>query len=272
MKRKALLVSSFGVFVLLGVAGAAAEAQAVKTSACLKKFGQKEWSIMLKDLNAEMKKKFVDDVEYRKSQVESIRQLLAYACEAEKLGIAKERSIAAELGYIRSEVVALEYDKRLPKGLPFSSITDAQIAAFYRNPSKTSQAEEFLNVKIGLMKQDDPTIAGREIAEEEKNEAKKFFAKVKIAESQAAGLGEPFRSTTELKVRLQQAQFLARRTAALLATKITVTDADVTKYIAAHPELDPSAKRARAVKLLDRAKAGEDFAKFCRRVYGRSRK
>ena len=32
------------------------------------------------------------------------------------------------------------------------------------------------------------------------------------------------------------------------------------KYIADHPEFDPAQKRAQAQQILDRAKAGEDFA------------
>ncbi|CAN5455421.1 hypothetical protein BH18ACI3_BH18ACI3_20980 [soil metagenome] len=63
-----------------------------------------------------------------------------------------------------------------------------------------------------------------------------------------------------LQVKLQQAQYLARIYSDKMAEKVNVTDEDIAKYIAEHPELDTSAKRTKAQEILDRAKAGEDFA------------
>jgi len=45
-----------------------------------------------------------------------------------------------------------------------------------------------------------------------------------------------------------------------MAEKVKVTDEDVDKYIADHPELDTSGKKTQAQEILNRAKAGEDFA------------
>ena len=61
-------------------------------------------------------------------------------------------------------------------------------------------------------------------------------------------------------MKLQQAQFLAKLYSEKVAEQNKVTDEEVDAYIKAHPELDPAAKREQAQQILDRAKAGEDFA------------
>jgi hypothetical protein len=65
----------------------------------------------------------------------------------------------------------------------------------------------------------------------------------------------------ELQTKLQKAQFLARRYAAKqLAEKVKVTDEDVNKYLAEHPELgSKEEKKAKAEELLQRVKNGENF-------------
>src|SRR5438046_10742570 len=83
---------------------------------------------------------------------------------------------------------------------------------------------------------------------------------MKIAETAAAPLAEPFRSEFALRVRMQQAQFLARILATNLMDDIHVTDKQVADYIAANPVYSDETKRAAAAKILARAKAGEDFA------------
>jgi hypothetical protein len=63
-----------------------------------------------------------------------------------------------------------------------------------------------------------------------------------------------------LQNKLQQAQFLARIYSAKMAERLKVSDEDVAKYVAEHPELGIAEKRAKAEEVLNRAKAGEDFA------------
>ena len=63
-------------------------------------------------------------------------------------------------------------------------------------------------------------------------------------------------------MKLQQAQFLARIYSTKAAETLKVTDEDVAKYIAEHPELGGAEKRAKAEEILNRAKSGEDFAKL----------
>src|SRR6185295_5672218 len=73
-------------------------------------------------------------------------------------------------------------------------------------------------------------------------------------------LSRDFINKANLQVKLQQAQFLARLYSDKMGDTDKVTDDDVAKYISEHPELDLAAKRAQAQQILERAKAGEDFA------------
>ncbi len=97
----------------------------------------------------------------------------------------------------------------------------------------------------------------------------RIFAKVQIyfleaSEKLKSGeLGEEFQTKVNLQTKLQQAQLLARMYAQkVLTKKAEVTDADVDRYIAEHPEMSPEGKKKQADELLVRAKGGEDFAKL----------
>ncbi|HTK37328.1 MAG TPA: peptidylprolyl isomerase [Pyrinomonadaceae bacterium] len=243
-------------------------AQSVKAGSkfCVDKFGREQYAILIKDLPDDAKPKLAD-AEYRKAQVENLRQLLAFECEAEKRGLAKDETNAAELDNIRSEIVAVNYDRETNKGAAtptFSRITDTQVAEFYGNTANNAAFDRFLKAKLALMSRDDPQMAAHVVTDEEKKQAKDYFAKIKISENEsvknAASLGTAFKAKTDLQANLQQAQFLARALSGQLLTEMSATDEEVAGYIKTHPELDTSAKKAEAEKVLTRAKSGEDFA------------
>jgi parvulin-like peptidyl-prolyl isomerase len=250
-------------------AGGHSFGQSIKagTKYCIDKFGQSEYSLILKDISGETKTKLAGDAELRKKQVETLREMFAFGCEAEKRGIAREETNAAELENIRSEIIATSYDQQLNKGKAapmFSGITDAQVAAFYKAPANITAFERFIRSKVALLHRADPNSAEREIADDEKEQAKNFYAKIKISENEsvrnAATLGADFKRLTDLKVFLQQSQFLARTLSEQMGTEAAVSSDEVSKYIAGHPEFDTSAKKAEAAKILARAEAGEAFA------------
>jgi len=127
--------------------------------------------------------------------------------------------------------------------------------------------QQFLDAKIALAKESGKFPEDKTLTEEEIKGAKEDFAKIKIYEEEVNAkmgeLGEDFKREVDLQVKLQQAQFLAGRYAQKnLIEKVKVTDEDIKKYIAEHPELDPKEKRATAEQVLSRAKAGEDFAQL----------
>lgn len=235
-------------------------------------------------------KRLQDDPSLRKTQLENLKQLLAFASEAQREGITNEDPYRQELDSIRSEVIAVNYDREMnsDKGPmpPFGFITEDQMNQFWSTESSQGffqnlkdkiglgkrdrelAFKKFLDTKVAMLKENNPQMKDKEITEEETKQAREFYAKINIYkeefEDKAAKneIPEDTQKRVALQVKLQQAQFLARIYAAKLADKTKVTDEDVDKYIAEHPEFNSSEKKAKAQEILARAKAGEDFAKL----------
>ena len=229
-------------------------------------------------------KRLAENPEMKKQQLDNIKQLLAFASEAKKEGLADEPTNKQELENIRAEVEAVNYDKEINKDKgpmpPFGFITEEQTKAFWGEgenkgfldkiglgkPDHEVEFNKFLETKVKLLKESNPQMKDREISEEEKTQAREFYAKIKIYQDEyerkakAGELPKEFQDKIALQTKLQQAQFLARLVADKLAEKTKVTDEDVAKYISEHPELDMSAKKAKAEEVLARAKNNEDFA------------
>lgn len=254
---------------------------------------REEVEMLLADVakaNPMVLKRFAEDPEMKKKQLDNLKQLLAFASEAQKQGLANDPTNKQELENIRAEVAAVNYDKEINKDKgpmpPFGFITEEQTKAFWGGgdaaqqgffaslkdkiglgaPDPEKEFEKFLDAKVKILKAGNPQMKDREISEEERTQARDFFAKIRIyaaeyEEKAASGaLSKEFQDKTNLQTKLQQATFLTRLYSEQLAEKTKVTDEDVAKYISEHPELDVSAKRAKAEEILNRAKAGEDFA------------
>ncbi len=232
---------------------------------------KEDMALLLKDASPMQLQQLAASPDSKAKIAENIKQLLAVASQARKDGLDKDPNIARELESIRSIVTASLYDKEINKDKgpmpPFSFITEDQVKEYSAKPESEKEFKEFLDSKLALAKESGRFPADKELSEDEINQAKEDFAKIKIYEAEAetkkAQLGEEFERNLNLQVKLQQAQFLASRYAQkTLVEKTKVTDEDVQKYIADHPELDPKEKKAKAEQILSRAKAGEDFAKL----------
>jgi len=243
--------------------------------------------------NPQILKRLNDDPNMKKQQLDNLKQLLAFASQAQKDGLGADPTSTQELDSIKAEILAVNYDREMNKDkgpMPaFGFISEEQIKAYWdednqpppakgfmekiglasgNSETRTHEVEfnDFLNAKIELMKGSSPDMKDREVSEEEKTQARDIFAKIRIYEKEyeqkaAAGeLSKEFVEKANLQVKLQQAQFLARIYSEKLTDKFKVSDEDIAKYISEHPELDPAQKRAKAQGILDRAKAGEDLA------------
>ncbi|MFN2500905.1 MAG: peptidylprolyl isomerase [Pyrinomonadaceae bacterium] len=240
-------------------------------------------------------KRLAEDPELKKQQVENLKQLLAFASQAKKDGLADTPTNRQELESIKAEILAVNYDREINKDKgpmpPFGFISEEQVKAYWGDESqpaqrgffdnlkekiglsgtaesRTHEAEfnDFLNAKIEVLKASSPDMKDREITEDEKSQARDIFAKIRIYKAEYdqkvknGELPKEFVDKANLQVKLQQAQFLARLFSEHIAEKLKVTDEEVAKYIAEHPDLDPGQKRSKAQGVLDRAKGGEDFA------------
>ena len=280
--------------VILGIgAGLVAWKQKVGAGGTFSSISKQEVELLLADAaktNPLVLKRFKEDEKARKDQIENLKQLLAFASQANKEGLASESPNKEELKNIRNEVIAVSYDKEINKDKgpmpPFGFITEDQVKAFWgegEQPQKgwfenfkdkiglgakdrEAEFKKFLDSKIAILKRDNPQMKDREISEEETQQAREFFAKITLyneeyAKKSAAGeLSKEFQDKVELQAKLQQAQFLARLYAEKVPEKVKPTEEEINKYIAEHPELDPAAKKTKAEEILNRVKAGEDFA------------
>ncbi len=217
-------------------------------------------------------KRLAEDPELKKQQLDNLKELLAFASQAQKDGLASDPANKQELENIRAEIIAVNYDREInaDKGPmpPFGFIGEDRVNAFWAEdgPKKEAEFEKFIDTKVKLLKASNPAMKDREISDEEKTQAKDFFAKVRIYQKEfedkakAGELDKTFQDKVNLQVKLQQAQFLARLYSEKLAERTKVTDEEIAKYIADNPELNPAEKKAKAEEILNRAKAGDDFA------------
>ncbi len=254
---------------------------------------KEEIETLLADLakqNPMVLKRFEQDPKMKQQQLENLKQLLAFASQAKKEGMADEPNNRQELENIKSEISAVSYDKEVNKDKgpmpPFGFISEEQVNAFWAPPADAGflaslknkvglgredpelAFQKFLDSKLAILKSGNPNMQNREISEEERNQARDFFAKIEIYEQEyndkasAGQLPKEFVDKTNLQVKLQQAQFLARLYSEKAAEKVKVTDEEVAQYIAEHPELSSAEKKTKAEEILARAKNGEDFAKL----------
>jgi parvulin-like peptidyl-prolyl isomerase len=244
------------------------------------KMTKEEMELLLKDANPMMLKRLADDPEVKKQQLESIKQLLAIASEAKKDPAIYDANTQKAMEIIDAVIWARTYDQEINKDKgpmpPFGFITEDQIKAFYgegdavsaEQKAHAAEFEEFLNVQLNFARKNKSVPEDTEPSDEEKNQMKQEFAKIKIYETEAKAkvksgeLGEEFSKKVELQSKLQQAQFLSRMySSEVLAKKAEVTPEDIDKYIAEHPELNTTeTKKAKATEVLQRLKNGEDFA------------
>ncbi len=260
---------------------------------------REEVEMLLADVaksNPAVLKRFSEDPDMKKQQLDNLKELLAFASEAQAEGLANDPINKQELENIKAEITAVNYDRDLNKDKgpmpPFGFITEDQVNAYWGQDSQPKtgpgaftsfmekiglgapadsrtheeEFQNFLDTKIALLKSGNPDMKDREISDDEKKQARDIFAKIRIYYNEyksklAAGqISKELADRVALQTKLQEAQFLARIYSTKVADKLKVTDDEIAKYIADHPELSKEEKKKKATEILNRAKAGEDFA------------
>jgi parvulin-like peptidyl-prolyl isomerase len=226
-------------------------------------------AILLKDANPVQLELLSKDPEGKKKVAENLSQLLAVACQGMKEGIDSDPNTKRELENIRMLLTATIYDQKKNSGKspgqPFRNITKEQVDKFWSNKGHEADFHEVLVSKLALARESGKVPKDKELTKDEIKLAKDNYAKIAIYEAEeqakASELGEDFRRELELQIKLQQAQFLAEIYARrVLVEKTEVTDEEIRLYIANHPEFDTKVQKGKAYKILQRAKAGENFA------------
>src|SRR5688572_15584823 len=172
---------------MLGIAaGSTVEGQPAKPSTkaptdSFTRLTAQELTLLLEDVvenNPKLLERLQEDAELRKGQLESLRQLLAFASEARKTLLPSNPQFEAELENIRVEVVATNYDKYLNKGKAangsFGYIPAAAVAAYWGDgpgsplsasvkAGRKANFEKFLTIKLHLLEKANPDMKNREL-------------------------------------------------------------------------------------------------------------
>lgn len=251
MKRNISILFGLCCLIVMGGARVNGQAKAIDFSSISKA----EIELLLADVaetNPKVVKQLAEDPAMKKKQIEDLRELLAFASQAQRDGLAADPINKQELENIYAETVAVNYDREIHKGkakMPaFGFITKDRVNAFWAEKEtpgqRTHEAEfnDFLNAKIAILRTSSPDMKNREITKEEKDQSRDVFAKIRIYKAEydqkakAGTLPKLLVDKANLQVKLQQAQFLARLCSEKIAERSKATDADISKYIAAHPD------------------------------------
>jgi parvulin-like peptidyl-prolyl isomerase len=220
-----------------------------------------DMALLAKDQDPRMQMQLASSDEARKEFAKNIREVLALSEEARAAGIADQPAVKRQLALMRSLIIANAYLKKkqqeAPGVSPLSSIPQAEVDAFLKEPGVDEKFKQFIEDAQGL----GLIPAGQQIPEAQLAQIKTQWAQVFVAERQAIKAGLDKDKGVELQLMLQEARVLVNEYGEKqLAPKIKASDQEIDEYIAKHPEFDPSKAKAKAEDILKRARAGEDFA------------
>lgn len=217
---------------------------------------------LVKDFPPQTLKQLSESKERRADILKQLKEILSLAAEAKALGLDKDPATKKQLELARTIALAQAYSaKQAEGGGQNKGITKEETDAYLKKPGVEEKFKAFL-----ADAQKEGQIPAGEMQEAQLTQLKDQWAKIYLGEERAKMAGLEKDHKVELQIAIQEALTLARKYNEQYAEKnkdaFTATDADVEKWISEHPELAPTAKRAKAEDLLKRARSGEDFAKL----------
>lgn len=253
--RKALIAASVAVIFALGLIYWQVKAR--KTGPV--ELTAADMALIAEDQPPQMRARLATDEQARKDFAREIKVLFAVAEEAESQGVGNTPDMKRQLELQKASVIAQYYLEKQGENAG-GDITDAEVEEFFKQPVNQHKFDQL----IADVKSKDPQAASQEIPPEQLNMLKQRLGRIYIAEKKAIDQGFDKKPEVRLQMMLQHARAIAQKYAMdKLKEKMEATDAEITAYLASHPEMDTDKKnRARAEEVLKRARAGEDFAKL----------
>lgn len=209
------------------------------------------------DQAPQMRARLATDDNARRDFAKNVRELLSVAEEARAKGIAYRPEIRRQMDLVRAIVISQSYAESQAANPTPTQVSDAEIDALFKEPGQEERFQQFLKDAQAS----NPTMAAQQIPEEQMKEIRRQMGQVLIGERRGIEKGIDKKRSVELQIMLEQSRLLASTYAKeTLIPNTKATDAEITAYIAKHPELDDKQTRAKAEEVLKRARAGEDFA------------
>ena len=213
-----------------------------------------------------MRMQLASSEEARKEFAEDLRRLLSVAQEARAKGFADRPIIKRQLEMVRSYIIGVNHaesqrpagseGQQQPPAAP--TVSQAEVTAFLQEPGQEQRFDQFL-ADLREMQ-----VLRTELQADQREEEKRRWAEAMINARRGIEAGTDRQRKTQLQVMLQQSQVLARAFLQEESQRLAATDAEIDQYLAQHPELDPAVARQKAEQVLQRVRAGEDFAALAR--------
>ncbi|WP_352430802.1 peptidylprolyl isomerase [Pyrinomonas sp.] len=214
-----------------------------------------DMALIASDQPAPVRAQLAASEEARKEFAENLKELLAVAEAARAAGVDNRPEVRQQLELLRSLVIARQYESGLRREgkSPDQIVSPAEVESFLKDPAQQAQFKSFLEM---LRKKGAP----EEVFKEQLQQLERQWARIQIAARKGMEAGLDRDRRVQLQIALQEANLLASAYVRDLEPRIRATDQEIDQYIAQHPELDPKQARAKAQQILERARAGEDFA------------
>jgi parvulin-like peptidyl-prolyl isomerase len=256
-KTKAWIAAGVGILFSIGLIFwqvKASHAAAISLSA-------DDMTQIAQDQAPQARQRLATDDAARKDFAKNVRELLAVAEEARSKGIGYRPEIKRQLELIRAIVISQNYAESQAGNPGAAQPSDPEIEAFFKEPGQEDRFNQFLKDAQAS----NPMMAGQQIPPEQLKEIRKQLGQVMIGERRGTAAGLDKKRSVELQIMLEQARLLASTYAKeTLIPNTKATDAEITGYLAKHPELDTKQSRSKAEDVLKRVRAGEDFAKLAK--------
>lgn len=271
-------VTTIIVLTLLGIAGLLFwQNQNERTNAAkldseiLKGLTAEEIALVLKSeatADREAITSMVENPEKRRAFLNGMREYLAIASQARREGFAENENYKINAAYKKNILLADLYQAKLSQGKDKLYIfPEEEVNAVWANAENeklfTRDITTLREIQTAAAKAKGNNIPPAELAGDLLETARKNWARTKILSERAKQDAE-FINLPEIRLRQQivEAGILTNDYLLANADKLKVTNADISEYLATHPEYDAKKKIELAETILQKVKNCGDFDKL----------